>query len=375
MDLSEELAYEIETGIRLGRFNLACIEKLLHLGADPNGSLWGESYLHALADSDVSGSEIVTRLLISFGADAFSIDHLGAEALSRATRAGNLCMAKELLRFGADPTARSSLGYDAMVFALERVDDEMAHVLLDAGYPARQAKDQHGLPALICIADHPKAQRLAFELIFKGADPNEASSDGWTPLTMACRSGNAPMVSLLISEGADIHQPGPAHLSALSIALGARPGKQNSGTSRVGPGHIASALRIAREDSFWGARSDAIGLPPLLRLYQSCARFESEWFDALLLQGADPKATGSEGQTLLHLAARCGAESSSLLLAHWALRLGVDPGVKDFFNRLPEENAAQRHFFQLELLLRSHRESGSLSSEILCGSHLATKRL
>ena len=376
MDYSKALEEEISDGVNRGRFDFALIEKLLHLGADPHGRLWGESYLHALADSQSSGAEVVARVLMAFGANPSSADVFGAQPLARASRAGNSAMARELIRAGADPRARDDQGEDAMVCALERVDEEMAQSLLAAGYPAKLCKDRHGVSGLMCIADHPKAQSLAFELIFRGADPNEQSDDGWTPLTAACRAGNAPMASLLISEGALAAKLGPSGLTALAVALGARPGRQTAGGSRVGPGHLACALRVARElEPVWGGRSDAKGLPPLARLYRSCARFELGWMESLAKAGANPVSLGAEGQSLLHVAAEAGLPRCSMALAKWAIAHGVKASLADKTGRLPEHEAKARSMFELEAFLRSQRESGELAMELPMSAISDSKRL
>lgn len=364
------LAKEIERGMERGSFDYASIERLLHEGQDPNGMLWGEPYLFGLSESTCEGSEVVARLLLAFGADPDARDVRGMPALARASQSGSVCMAKELLRGGAKVDARDDHGADAMTCALERVDEEMVAALLGAGYPARSGKDRYGRPALVCIADHPKGAAVAFELMFRGADPNQADSDGWTPLAMACRSGNAPMAAMLISEGSDPLGPGPGGLDALSVALGARPGRQTVGGSRVGPGHISCALRLVREMPMgWGARLDARGLPPLARLYRSIARFEASWMDRLANEGADPMALDREGWSLLRHAAEVGhQERCRMNLARWAIERGARAGQACLRGVLPEQAALASGHFELAEFLRSSRESSELSKEARGGS-------
>jgi ankyrin repeat protein len=365
MAKNRSLANEIEKGAERGGFDYDSIERLLNDGQDPNGLLWGEPYLFGLAESASEGAEIVARLLLSFGADPDARDVRGMPVLARASQFGSVCMARELMKGRAKVDARDGIGSDAMTYALERVDEEMVSALLSFGYPAHLGKDRYGRPALVCIADQPKGAAVAFELIFRGADPNVADSDGWTPLSMACRAGNEPMASMLISEGADPLGSGPGGLSPLALALGARPGRQSVGGSRVGPSHISCALSLVHElPKDWGWRLDARGLPPLARLYRSIARFELSWMDRLASEGADPRAVDREGWSLLRHAAEAGdQERCRMNLARWAIEHGASAAVACIHGILPEQAAQSSGHYELAEFLRSSRERSELGKD------------
>lgn len=376
MGESEELARTIEAGIERGWLDYCEIERLLHEGADPNVALWGAGLLHALAAHAAEHAAVVARVLLGFGASVDGLDREGATPLCVASRSGNAMIARELLRRGANPSAVDLLGEDAMLVALERVDEEMVSMLLAAGRPVRGCKDRQGRPALVCVADHPRASGVAFEFLHRGADPEERDEDGWTPLAMAARSGNASMVSLLISEGASPLTPGPGGYTPFASALGAR--FPDRSKSRVGPGHMACAIRLARHfQPGWGTQLDAGGWPALGRLYRSIGRCEKAWMDQLVGVGADPKAESEGGWSLLRLAAEVGDEGAGWELALWALARGVNPSRACARGVLPEQAAWSTGRMALGSLLSSVRERGALGAMLgpAEGSSGGSKRL
>ena len=59
------------------------------------------------------------------------------------------------------------------------------------------------------LLDHP----------LHGIDINHANNDGYTPLHLACRLGNEPMVALLIARGADVNSRGSVTCTPLHVAI------------------------------------------------------------------------------------------------------------------------------------------------------------
>ena len=55
-------------------------------------------------------------------------------------------------------------------------------------------------------------------LISEGADKEKATSNGYTPLVIACQEGHLEMGRLLISEGADLNAQDHRRFTALHIA-------------------------------------------------------------------------------------------------------------------------------------------------------------
>lgn len=362
MDKDEELAREIGRAGQAGRVDYARVERLLHEGADPNASWEGASLLHALGSCRDPSSAQAARALVEFGADVESRGAGGATPLGAAAMAGNPTLCAELVRRGANLGARDEAGCDPMARALERLDEEVAQMLLEAGYPAPGCRDALGRPALVAVAERPRAAGVACEFLHRGADPDGADEDGWTPLATAARAGNPAMAVVLLDAGVDPRAPGPFGLGALAIALGARALASKPGAARVGPAHISCALALARRmGGGWGSAPDAGGWPPLARLYRSIARFEPVWMGELERAGADALAAGHEGWGLLRLAAEVGPEASGIELARWAIARGASPAERCGRGALPEDAALSSGRFELHGLLRSEREGRELA--------------
>jgi uncharacterized protein len=118
------------------------------------------------------GPLAVVRLLLQSGADpnAWDADH-ATTALHQAMRAGNRAAIRLLLDAGADPSLVSAEGEFALYWAAEEGDLEMARLFLSHG---------------------------AGKTINDFAPPC-----GDTPLTLAARALNLPMIELLLEAGAD----------------------------------------------------------------------------------------------------------------------------------------------------------------------------
>lgn len=364
MDKDEALRRLVEEGIEAGRLDARAIEAILDEGADPRAVAWGSSLPWAIAGSGAGGAARACEELAKRGADLDWRDGVGETAIGKAARLGDAEVAAALAKAGADLWIADDEGFDPMMRALEGLDAAVAAALLDGGLAASGCRDVHGRPALVALSGHPRASAIAFELLGRGADPNVADAEGWTPAGMAARCGAPGVLALLLEHGARAEAAGPGGLSPLALALGARPGRQVFGGAQVGPGHYECAALLARAGSpGWGSRPDARGLPPLARLCASTGRFEIEWMEGLALLGADPLAAGSQGWSLLRVAAEGGSETAATALARWALARGADPRDRCASGVLPERAAAAAGFFELEALLRSERERRELAGE------------
>ncbi len=102
-------------------------------------------------------------------------------------------------------------GLTALVFAAREGDVESAKVLLDAGADVNQITEYGWTPLL--TATNNRHYKLARYLIERGANPNIANKGGWTPLYLATDNRNI--------EGGDYPVPKPDldHLQFIKVLL------------------------------------------------------------------------------------------------------------------------------------------------------------
>ncbi len=150
---------------------------LLAQGADPNAVSAEPPHwrpLDAALEEVIwyGGPLVLVRELLKSGADpnAWDTEH-ATTALHVAMRANNRAAIQLLLEAGADPNLVSEEGERAMLWAAEQGDLEMAKLFLRRG--ASKTINDIGPPC------------------------------GDTPLTLAARALNLPMIELLLDAGAD----------------------------------------------------------------------------------------------------------------------------------------------------------------------------
>ena len=118
--------------------------------------------------------------------------------LVEATYAGNTARVEQLLKQGADVNSEQKNGWTVLMDAAKEGHTEIVKVLIVAG--ADMTK--YGDTALMFALGHTET---ASALIEAGADVNAKHEDGFTPLLLAARGGQAEMVRVLIEAGADVN--------------------------------------------------------------------------------------------------------------------------------------------------------------------------
>jgi ankyrin len=227
--------------------NAAMIERLLSAGADPNER--GPNGETPLMMAARNGNVDAIKVLVERGADVNAKEKLrGTTALMWAAANANPTAVEALIGAGADAGARSNNtasrgrtardspspaerlsqeagarlkdlaaakpqaaqvqaalalaaarapaaaarreggGLTALVFAARQGDIESARILLAAGADVNQVTADGWSPLL--TATHNRYYRLASFLLDKGADPNIANKSGWTPLYLATDNRN-----------------------------------------------------------------------------------------------------------------------------------------------------------------------------------------
>jgi ankyrin repeat protein len=222
---------------------------------------------------------------------------------------------------------RGGGGLTALVFAAREGDIESARRLIAAGADVNQPTEYGWTPLLTAVNN--RNYQLARLLIEQGANVNLANKGGWTPLYLAIDNRNI--------EGGDYPVPKPDldHLEMIQLLLdkGANPNvrvKDNTLTRTI------FTMQWFYED----------GATPFVRAAQSS---DTPVMSLLLKYGADPQAVTGHGDNALTAAAGIGwvdgvtyerSAKDNLEAVRMLLDLGLDPNHANSEGRTPLMGAA-----------------------------------
>lgn len=182
------------------------VTALLRYGALPNGhDHRSQRPLHHAAEN---GDSVMTALLLEHGAKPGYCDKHGTQALHNACHIGSLEVARLLLNEGASMEATDDKGRRPLHFLAQFVDDfHFAAFLVDLGCNLH-AKTTQGLTPiqLACATGNCGVLRV---LLSHGASTD---FEGWCamPLALAVAEGHQSAARLLLESGAEVHRRCPA---------------------------------------------------------------------------------------------------------------------------------------------------------------------
>jgi ankyrin repeat protein len=239
-------------------------------------------------------------------------------------------LVRELLAHGADANERSGDGDGPLhALAYKRNANErkpiadVARLLLARGSDPRAVNEQGQTPLHLAAAQGHLA--LARQLIAARAPVDAADKEGKTPLHLAAWQGHAAVAALLLDHGAAAGRKDAAGLTPLHWLARGRSGMTADEDWKRTVGVLVA--HGAKLDE-----SDAEGRTPL-----GLAMTNREQRNLLLTQGADKKAVGPRGVSLLHLAVfRDDGDLVWRLLGGW----GAKAEVTDADGRTPLHWAA-----------------------------------
>ena len=121
---------------------------------------------------------------------------------------GNKDAVRTLLKDGADVNTATGDGMTALHYAAIKHDVELAKMLLYAGANVKATSRIGGYTPLL-IASRDGDAPMIDALVAAGADPNNTTTNGATALMMAAASGRVDAVKTLIAHGANVNAKEP----------------------------------------------------------------------------------------------------------------------------------------------------------------------
>jgi ankyrin repeat protein len=232
-------------------------------------------------------------------------------------------------------------GLTALVFAAREGDLESARILITGGADVNQVTQYGWTPLLTATQNRHYA--LATFLLERGADPNLANNGGWTPLYLATDNRNI--------EGGDypVRAGDLDHLDFIETLL-ARGANVNARAKDSTETRTIFTMQWLYED----------GATAFVRAAQSG---DLELMKLLLAHGADPKIATANNVTALAAAAGIGwvqgvtyerSEQDTVEAVKLCLDLGVDPNAIDGDGRTALHGAAHKGRNAVVELLVAH---------------------
>ena len=209
--------------------------RLLAKGADPNapGPDGTTAVMWAAANDDLE----LVRALLAAKANVTLKNHFGTTALTEAAIIGSEKVLDVLLKAGADPNTRNPEGETPLMAVARSGKVAAARRLLEAGADVNATEVFGGQSALMWASAQGQAEMVQL-LASKGANlnargvirqwerkviteprPKDMNKGGFTPLLYAAREGCVDCVRNLIAAGADPDLEDPERITPLNMAL------------------------------------------------------------------------------------------------------------------------------------------------------------
>ncbi|XP_045212342.2 uncharacterized protein LOC123563552 [Mercenaria mercenaria] len=212
-DEKNKLGYTTMEPINLAVQNChpKCARLLLEKGARPNNKYF-MGYEICLAPLD---NPECMELLLEFGADPNVFNRCGLSPLMKACKDHHIEAVRKLIKYGADVNAVCPPLFEqksVLQFAITSGNIVIINILLGKGAKiARQGEYKYSALHTAVMKGRADICRLMLQ---HGADPNERTDEGATPIMFACSTPELKerreIVQLLLDCGADInaHSPG-----------------------------------------------------------------------------------------------------------------------------------------------------------------------
>jgi len=347
----------------------AIVRRLLEAGADANEHLLNMETVLMMAAR--TGDVATMQLLIERGADVNAKESTrGTTALMWAAAQKHPAAVKLLIDRGANVAAASDPAWqDRPVRYAKAVDPRPSQgrnqdlVVSQVGPRSTRARDGGGLTALVLAVRENDAESVRV-LLDGGADVNQVTRYGWSPLLVATQNRNYQLASYLLDHGADPNLTNKGAWSPLYIAVDNR--NIEGGDYPVAKADMDSLEFIKKlidkgadvnwrvQESTWfrtvftAQWVNEDGATPFWRASQSS---DLALMKLLLEHGADPNIATNVGVTPLQVAAGIGwvegvtyewSKAANVEAVKMLIALGNDPNGQAQTGRTALHGAAHK---------------------------------
>jgi ankyrin repeat protein len=242
----------------------------------------------------------------------------------------------------------------------------------------RASSDGYTALILACQNGHLPVVRL---LLSRGANIHQAANDdGFTALIIACQNGHLPVVQLLLTRGADIHQAAKqgqtalmmacenGHLPVVQLLLSrgadihqAANGGITSLAAACGQGRV-SVVRLLLDTP--GVNINVQSKRGITPLYNASGNGHTEVVDLLIRRGSIVDLANIFAITPLHAACSDGHEGAVRLL----LAAGASATLEDDHGRSAMDFATEERHAGIRQILQQHMDAGAPCTQLIAVS-------
>lgn len=214
--------------------NQLLISDLLRLGADaniPNGDgmlplnayllHWGWTYPKGVGEQSrkIQEEKLAALHQLAKATNLNAVDPNHCMSLHYAVHTRCVKVVECLLQYGPELNVKGDREFTPLLQALvaKDADKQIVHRLLDAGCSVHIPTKDQEFPLLMAV-EYLQDSSIVKKMLDKGADPNAASSRGWTALHNAAAINSATLCNLLVKHKADVHAKMLGGITPLHVA-------------------------------------------------------------------------------------------------------------------------------------------------------------